>query len=202
MSRIAKVRSRAGRSGGRREICAIGAPDVGIGAVVDRLDPVLGNELLTTEGLTDAIYGQIFGDPSSDDTVFRIVRDVAEIAGAGLTNAVISAAKNASRRGFVGASARLSGGIAVQANWDRPSVYVELRRGKAFLVLRVENHPHKKGCKFAWIHEIQATANEAIEILSTLASSWVALAVQHTMKTTGDRLTGGESQARRARAAA
>lgn len=202
MSRIAKSRSSAGRSGSRRATCAVGAPDAGIGAVAARLDPLLGNKPLTTEGLTDAIYGQIFNDPQEDDIVFRTVREVAERAGAGLTSAVISAAKDASRRGFVGASGRLAGGIAVQVNWDRPSVYIELRRGKAFLVLRVESHPHKKGCKFAWIHEIQATANEAIDILSTLASSWGSLAVQHTMKTTAGRLTNGEAQPRRSRAAA
>jgi hypothetical protein len=180
----------------------MGTPNADIDVAAARLDPLLGNERLTTEGLTDAIYGQIFGEAHVDEAVFMTVCEVAEIAGSGLTGAVISAAKAAARRGFAGANGLLAGGIAVQANWDRPSVYVELRRGETFLVLRVESNPRKKGCKLAWIHEIQASAKDAIDILCTLSSSWQSLAVQHAMKTSSVRLTDGERQPRRARAAA
>lgn len=179
----------------------MGVPDRDISAAAARLDPLLGNEKLTTEGLTAAIYGQIFADPHMDEVLFRIIREVAEIAGAGLTGAVVSAAKTAARRGFVGATGRLAGDIQLQVNWDRPSVYLELRRGDAFIVLRVEGHPTQKGRKFAWIHEIQATAQEAVDILGTLSASWPSLGVDHTMKSSGGRLTDGESRPRRRAAA-
>jgi hypothetical protein len=179
----------------------MGTPDVDICVAASRLDPLLGNEKLTTEGLTAAIYGRIFAEPHMDEVLFQIIREVAEIAGAGLTGAVVSAAKAATRRGFVGATGRLAGDILLQVNWDRPSVYLELRRGETFIVLRVEGHPVQKGKKFAWIHEIQATAQEAIDILGTLAASWPSLGLQHAMKSSSGRLTEGESRPRRRAAA-
>jgi hypothetical protein len=147
----------SGQPGGRRGACCpLGNPAVEVTAAAARLDPLLGNERLTTEGLTDVIYGQIFREPHVDQEVFRIVREVAETAGTGLTGAVSAAAKEAVRSGFTGVRVRLARGVSMQVNWDRPSVYVELLRGEAFVVLRVENHPSRKGRKFAWIHEIQA----------------------------------------------
>lgn len=157
-----------------------------------RLEPLLAGERLTTEGLTDAIYGQIFGEPHVDQAVFGVVRRAAELAASGITAAAVVAARTAARRGYAGASGVLAGGIQVQVVSEQPSLYVELRRDEAFLVLRIETDPRAKGRRCGWIHEIQATARDALDMLTALASAWTDLGGGSPLRTAPARLIGDD----------
>ena len=184
MSRTASVKSAS--------VCRQSRSDGGAGSEIRlaaaKLDPVLAGEMLTTENLTAVIYGNLFGEPHIDNALCQVIRDVAEIAGGGITRAVTAAARAASKKGFIGVSGVLADNVQVQANWQAPTVYVELRRNEAYLVLRIEDHPKKKGVKFSFIHEIQAEAQAAIEIMTVLACSWEALGTDYAMKTSRGRL--------------
>ncbi len=164
-----------------------------IAAAAGRLDPLLAGERLTTEGLTDAIYGRIFDEPHVDQGVFDAVREVAGLAGGALPPRAVSAAREAARGGYSGACLPLPGGGEALMRWERPTVYVEMRREGAYLALRVESHPAGKGRRVAWIHEIEATAREAIELLRSLADAFAALAA---------RKAGGAAEGRPGRTSA
>lgn len=120
---------------------------------------------LTTEGLNRVIYGETFNEPHADAPLYEDCREAAAGLARKMPRAAAGAAKAAIRRHCAGARVRLAGRAEALFVWQAPSLYIQLRRGKSFVVLRVESLDARYE---GWIHEIGATAPAACGMLAAL----------------------------------
>lgn len=127
---------------------------------------------LSTEDLMDEAVNQASSPSVRRATaVYAAVATAAELAGAGLPSAGLAETRKVSRAGAAGLSARLASGTRVRIRPEKPqSVYIEVSRPGATVVIRTE--PTGLGGRTAFLHQIDASASEALTMLAELAESW------------------------------
>lgn len=134
------------------------------------LDQAIASEQLNTEDLADAVIASVCGTKSCGGEAYHAVGKAAELAGACMPAEVIVAAWRAGRQGL---AAELPGGLLVRICPERPdTIYLELRRSDAVLVIRTEPSAAASAPRMAFLHEIQSDAHQALAMLADLASIW------------------------------